>query len=354
MKRLEKFKEVIRKVNADAFLISSIPNIRYLSAFSGEEGFLISVQDEIFIIVDPRFTEQANGEVQKDIKVIEYKGSFSEFLKNFLYEKKVHWLAFEKNHLDYSLYFSIEGAGFLKLIPLENTIENMRIVKDEEELESLRSAARISTLAFNETLPLIKEGASEREVAGELEYRFRKNGGEKPSFDTIIASGFRSALPHGVASQKRIEKGEPIIMDFGVFCNGYASDTTRTLIIGQSTEEISRAYEIVKEAQELGRAEAKSGVKASEVDAKVRTFLEKEGFGDKFTHGLGHGVGLEIHELPTVNQLSTSILKPGMVVTIEPGVYLPKMFGIRIEDTIIIKEEGIETITDITHDLIKL
>jgi Xaa-Pro aminopeptidase len=354
MNRLNKFFEIIDKNNIDAFLVTGIPNIRYISNFTGEEGFLLGLNKEAYLIVDSRFTDQAKNEVAKNIIVLEYKGSISLFLQQMLLTKKAHWLGIEKSRINYSLYSSLELIPFLKIVPTTDLIEGMRIIKDKKEIAIMKRAFELSKKSFNETLPLIKEGISEKDIATELEYRFRKNGGEKPAFDTIVASGMRGAFPHGVASGKKIKAHEPIVMDFGLFYEGYATDTTRTIVIGKPEAEFKRIYEIIKDAQALGRNVVKSVVKASDVDKIVRNFIKEKGFGDYFTHGLGHGVGLEIHENPSINESSTFTLEENMVITIEPGVYLQGKFGIRIEDTILVTKEEHINLTDITHDLITL
>ena len=354
MDRLKRFFKIITNNNMDALLVTSIPNIRYISNFTGEEGFLLGLNGEAYLIVDSRFTDQAKSEAAKNINVIEYKGKFPPFLQQMLASKKVHWLGIEKVRINYSLYSSLESIPFLKIVPTNDLVEEMRIIKDKEEIETMKKAFKASTKSFNDTLPFIKEGISEEDIAAELEYRFRKNGGEKSSFDTIVASGKRGAFPHGVASDKKIKANEPIVIDFGLFYHGYATDTTRTIILGKPKNKFKKIYGIVKDAQALGRESVKSGVKASNVDKIVRDFIKEKGFGNYFTHGLGHGVGLEIHENPFVNEGSTFTLEENMVITIEPGIYLQGKFGTRIEDTTLVEKEGCFNLTDITHDLIIL
>ena len=354
MDRLKRFLKIIENNNIDALLVTGIPNIRYISNFTGEDGFLLGVGTEVYLIVDSRFTMQAKSEVRKGINVVEYKGRLPLFLQQMLISKKTHWLGIEKSRINYSLYSSLESIPFLKIVPTNDLVEEMRIVKDKEEIETMKRAFKSSTKSFNEVLPFIKEGVSEKDIAAELEFRFRKNGGEKPSFDTIVASGERGAFPHGVASDKKIKANEPIVIDFGLFYHGYATDTTRTVVLGKPNDEFKKVYQIVKDAQALGRDVVKSGVKACDVDKIVRDFIKEKKYGDFFTHGLGHGVGLEIHENPSVNESSTFTLEDNMVITIEPGIYLQGKFGIRIEDTILVTKEGYVNFVGITHDLITL
>jgi len=250
------------------------------------------------------------------------------------------------------MFQALSNIPSINIVPLSEFIEDFRMLKDDSELTLIRNACNISTKSFKEILPLIKEGITEKEIACELEFRFRKNGGDKPSFDTIVASGERGALPHGVASDKKIKAHEPIVFDFGVFYDGYASDTTRTVCIGEPSDEFKNYYKAVFESQEIGREFAKKGIKASDLDKKVRDYLKGKEL--TFGHGLGHGVGLEIHELPYVNASSAFTLEENMVITIEPGLYFANKFGMRLEDTVIVKNEGIEQLIDLTHDIIIL
>ena len=354
MDKIKRFFEKIELNNIDAFFINTVPNIRYLTNFTGEDAFLIAANEKLLLIVDSRFTTQAKGEVYEGVEVLEYSGNVVEFIKSILLKYRVHWLGIEKNRLNVDLYLSLKEIPFINLVPLTNVIELLRIIKDEREAEIIKKACAISSKSFLETLPFIQEGVTEKDIAAELEYRFKKNGADKLSFDTIIAAGERGALPHGTPSNRKIKAHELIVMDFGVFYNGYASDTTRTICIGSPDEESLKVYNIVEEAQRLGRKTVKDGVYCKELDTKVRNFIKEKGYGEYFIHGLGHGVGLEIHELPFVNGGSPFELKENMVITVEPGIYIPNKFGVRIEDTILVKKNKGEVLTDLPHDLIKL
>ncbi len=348
---------VLREItanNADAFFIDSTPNIRYLTGFAGEDAFLLIVPKKVYLIVDSRFTTQANEEVSDGVEVVEYKPPLVDFVKNLLLKHKVHWFGIERNRLSANLYLSLSALEFLKLIPLTNVVEKLRMVKSEEELQSMRKACEISSKSFEETLPFIKEGVTEKDIAVELEYRFKKNGADKTSFDTIVAAGERGALPHGMPSERKIRAHELIVMDFGVFYNGYASDTTRTVSVGEVSEEAKKVFLIVRDAQKLGRELVKEGISCKELDSAVRDYIAKQGFAEYFIHGLGHGVGLEIHELPFVNSRSDIVLKENMVITVEPGIYLPGKFGVRIEDTIVVGKNSGEVLTKLTHEPIVL
>ncbi|MCD6107298.1 MAG: aminopeptidase P family protein [Caldisericaceae bacterium] len=351
LKRLDNLLEQFNGNNIDAFLITATPNIRYLTNFTGEDAFLLVANNKLFLIVDSRFTVQAEGEVFEKVKVLEYKAPFINYLKDILLKEKVHWLGVEKNRIMLDLYLSLSSLSFLKIVFLNNVVEDLRIVKDLQEVEKIKKACAISSKSFSETLAVIKEGITEIDIASELEYRFRRNGGLKPSFDTIVASGKRGALPHGLASNKKIFPHELIVMDFGVFFDGYASDTTRMVCVGEPTEEEKKVFEVVRKAQEIGRNFVCKGISASEVDIKVRKFIQNEGYGDYFIHGLGHGVGLEIHESPRLNTDSKTILDENMVITVEPGIYLPEKFGIRVEDTMLVGSESSVILTELPREI---
>lgn len=354
MKRKEMFLSKLSENNVDAFFLTGQQNIRYLTNFSGEDAFLLAFPEEISIIVDSRFTLQAQEECFRGVKVLEYKGKISSFVKDLLLKKKAHWLGLESNRISFSLFKEVYEIPFVRTVPLSGVVETIRMKKDRGETEKIAKACDIASKAFEDTLKLIKEGVTERDIASELEYRFKKYGGDKPSFDTIVASGKRGALPHGVASNAKIKAHEPIVFDFGTFFEGYASDCTRVVCLGKPSKEVSQKYNILQESQKLGLEKARAGIKCSELDGAVRDYLKKKGLSEKFTHGLGHGVGLEIHELPHVNSNSDTVLEEGMVVTIEPGLYFNNKFGLRLEDTVVIEKEGIRNLTKLPHEIIAI
>ncbi len=354
MERIDRFFDEIRYYNADAFLVTATPNIRYLTGFTGEDAFLLAVNGELFLIVDSRFTEQASEEVFENVRVLEYTPPIIKFVYDLLLKNKAHWLAVEENRMSTELFLSLSELAGINIVPLSGIVEHLRIVKEPEEVETIKRACEISSRSFNEMLPFIKEGITERDIATELEYRFRKNGADRTSFDTITAAGERGALPHGIPSYRKVKAHELIVIDFGVFYNGYASDTTRTVCIGEPDEKSLNVYNVVKAAQQLGRDAVKEGVICKDIDKVSRDYISEQGFGKYFIHGLGHGVGLEIHELPFVNSRSDIVLKENMTITVEPGIYLPKEFGVRIEDTLLVKKDGYEILTKLQHNLIRL
>jgi len=323
------------------FLITKIENIRYLTNFSGEEGFLIYDKQKFILLVDGRFTTQAKEEVYKDIEVVEYKPPFVDFIfENYSIEK----LGFEDTIL-FSLYNKLREK--FELIPLSEVVEKERIVKRENEIKHINEAQKIAEISFLETLKSIKENVTEIELNAELEYQMRKRGGEKNAFDFIILFGERGALPHGKPSNRKLKNGDIIIFDFGTVVDGYHSDCTRMVTFGKITEEAEKVIKIVEEAQKIGIDGIREGVGVVDLDKKVRDYIKEKGYGEFFNHSLGHGVGLEIHEKPYLSPRGEGKLKAGMVITVEPGIYLPGKFGVRIEDLLVVERDGARDLTGI-------
>jgi Xaa-Pro aminopeptidase len=246
---------------------------------------------------------------------------------------------------------SLEG---IELVPLGKDMDALREIKETDEIEKIKNAVRLADLAFAHVLPYIKEGVKELEIAAEIEYFIKKKGARGTSFETIVASGWRSALPHGVASDKKIQKGDPIVLDFGAFLDDYCSDMTRTVFLGEPVQEMKTIYNIVKEAQMNAAKGIIKGLVVKEGDALARRMIENNGYGDQFGHGLGHGVGLEIHEGPTLSYRGNTVLENGMVVTVEPGIYVPNLGGVRIEDIVVIQDQTPQILTSSTKEMVIL
>jgi Xaa-Pro aminopeptidase len=323
-------------------LITKTENIRYLTDFTGEDSFLLISRERKILFVDSRFTTQAKEEVNNDVEVVEYKPP----IENFIYENyKIDKLGLEDT-IKYSFYDLItQKFGVNKVIPVKDFVENYRIMKNEEEIKYISKAEEIAEKSFIKTLDFIKEGVSERDLSIELEYHMKKFGGEKNGFDTIVLFGERGALPHGKPGDRKLRNGEGIIFDFGTIFNGYHSDCTRTVIFGNIDSEFMKIFNIVKDAQEKGLNFLKENLKGKEVDEISRNHIKEKGFGDYFGHGLGHGVGLEIHERPFLSPRGEEELKENMVVTVEPGIYIPNKIGIRIEDMAVVKKDGCINLT---------
>ncbi len=323
------------------FLITKIENIRYLTNFSGEEAYLIYDRQKLTLLVDGRFTTQAKEEVYKDVEVVEYKPPIIDFIhENYPIEK----LAFEDS-IPFSFYKKLMEK--FELTPLSEIVEKERIIKREDEIKHISTAQKISEISFLETLKFIKENVTELELSAELEYQMRKRGGEKNAFDFIVLFGERGALPHGKPSNRKLKNGDVIIFDFGTVVNGYHSDCTRVVTFGRISDEAENVIRIVEDAQKIGIDGIREGVGVVDLDKKVREYIKEKGYGEFFNHSLGHGVGLEIHEKPYLSPRGEGELKTGMVVTVEPGIYLPGKFGVRIEDLLVVEKDGARDLTRI-------
>ena len=350
--RIHKLREKFDELAIDALLISKPENRRYFSGFTGSSGFLLVTPLEVYLLTDFRYIEQAS-EQAKGFKVLDHKHPLLEFLQNLMDSLKIKRVGFEDDFMVFSQYNTFsEKIKNVEFVPVKDTLTKLRRVKDQAEIEFLTKAVEISDLAFTHTLNFIKPGVSEKAVSLELEYFMKKNGAEKIAFEIIVASGQRSALPHGVASEKIITAGDFVTMDFGAVYQGYHSDITRTVVVGHISEKQREIYNIVLRAQKAASNAIKSGKTAKEVDAVARDIITNAGFGDNFGHGLGHGVGLEIHEKPGLSPNDESILEVGMAVTVEPGIYIPKWGGVRIEDTVVVTKDGCKVLTNSTKELL--
>jgi len=360
--RMRAVRETLPQQRLDALLITHLPNIRYLCGFTGSAGVLVISAAKSLFFTDGRYTQQARAEVQGPRVVIARKAPLqaaAEWLaenRRSLRSRRPWKVGIEGEHL------AVAGRAQLGKIlrsdfhlrPAQPLVERARMVKDADEIERLRSAVLLGASLFNRALQAIRPGVKEVEVAAEMEYAARRAGAEAMSFETIVASGPRSALPHGRASEAAIPLSGFVVCDFGVILAGYCSDMTRTVHLGPLTDEVRRLYCAVLEAQLAAIAAVKPGAKVEEVDEAARKILRKKGLGRHFTHSTGHGVGLEIHEAPRIAAGQTEVLRPGMVITVEPGVYLPGKGGVRIEDMVVVTEQGCEVLTPTTKDLITI
>jgi Xaa-Pro aminopeptidase len=348
--RLKIFRDKIEKENIkiEGFLVTNLKNLYYLSDFEGE-GIALITKDKNYLLTDSRYTEQAQKE-SPDFKIIteepNHENARIEALDKIIKKKKIKKIAFESNTLSYTDYLKYFNTfKSIEFLPTENLIEQIRMIKDKEEITIMKKAAQITTETLKEVFEMIKPGIRELDIATELSYTMRKKGAQKDAFDLIIVSGERSSLVHGKPSERKITEDELIIIDMGANYQNYNSDITRTIILGKENEKQKEIFSIVLEAQEKALEFLKPGIKCKEVDFIARNIIEKKGYGKYFGHNLGHGVGLDIHELPCVSFNDETILLPGMVITIEPGIYLPETGGVRIEDSVLITEEGYEILT---------
>jgi Xaa-Pro aminopeptidase len=353
MEKLNKIRLALQALQLDAIMINSPINRRYVTGFTGSAGTVIVSQEEAIFITDFRYTEQA-GEQAKGFTIVEHKKLMEEEVKSQLTRLQVKRLGFEKNHVTYAEFDRYNKLLDAELVPTSEIVEKIRLIKTPDELRILKKAAEIADAAFEHIQKYIKPGVKEIEVSNELEFFMRKLGATQSSFDTIVASGFRSAMPHGVASTKEIQAGELVTLDYGALYQGYVSDITRTVAVGEISDELRKIYDTVLQAQLRGVNGIKPGMTGIEADALTRDYITDQGYGDYFGHSTGHGIGLEVHEGPGLSFRSEQKLEPGMVVTVEPGIYIPNVGGCRIEDDIIITETGNERLTTSTKELIQL
>ncbi|RAL26581.1 M24 family metallopeptidase [Thermoflavimicrobium daqui] len=353
-KRLKKLRNQMNKDGIEAILITRPPNRRYISGFTGSAGTVLVTQTEMFLFVDTRYTVQAKSQAP-NFKTIEYKRHPDRIptIAKECNHLGVTEVAFEAEAVSFAEYQALQkGLAGLQLKPVNQYVDKLRMIKDESEIATIRQAVAIVDRAFAQILKEIKPGMTEVQVATRLEFLMREYGATSSSFDMIIASGKRSALPHGVASDKVIEKGDLITLDFGALYQGYISDMTRTIMIGKPSEKQKQIYDIVLEAEMRGIQSIRPGISGVEVDAASRDYITACGYGNYFGHGLGHGIGLEVHEGPTLSTQSEDVLAPGMVVTVEPGIYIPELGGVRIEDDVLVTESGYEVLTQSKKELI--
>lgn len=351
--RLTKLRDFLTKQNLDAVIITKAENRQYFSGFSGTSGALVVTNADARLITDFRYIEQAKNQAQYFL-IDEHGNSLLQKVAEVLHELNATKIGFEGDSFTYNEFsMLVEYLKHDKLKPIG--LDQLRVVKDNKEIELIKKAVEISDQAFLHILKVIKPGVSELMVAAELEHCMRKLGAEKPAFDTIVASGERGSLPHGLATDKIIIDGDFVTMDFGAVYQGYHSDITRTVCVGKASEKQRLLYDIVLKAQMMGVDLVKVGQSGKDVDADVRRYIMNAGYGKFFGHGLGHGVGLAIHELPRLSPSSTcDCLEENMVVTVEPGIYLPGFGGVRIEDTVLVTAQGAEILTKSSKQLIEI
>jgi Xaa-Pro aminopeptidase len=354
--RQQNLRDHLATTQFDALLVSHLPNIRYLCGFAGSSGLLLVEESGSVFFTDVRYDTQAHAEVKGAKVVIARQAVLSAAADRIAALRGKQAIAIEAEHVTVS-----DRKRLNDLLPtqlrLKNAsllVERARMVKDEDELALIRNAVNLGAKLFDRALEVIRPGVKESDVAAEMEYAARRAGAEDMSFSTIIASGERSALPHGRASDKPIKAGGFVVCDFGVILAGYCSDQTRTVWVGSVSEDARIAYEAVLEAQLAAVAAVRPGVSVGEVDGAARKVLRKRGLGRYFTHSTGHGVGLEIHEAPRVAAGQKAVLQPGMVITIEPGVYFPGKWGVRIEDMVTVTARGCDVLTPTRKDFLAI
>lgn len=344
--RLQRFREKMDAAGTGAVIVLKPENLAYLSGFEGSTGMLLITKNTAHLLVDFRYLEQAKAQAV-NYTIVQIEQPLSETLRRLILELKLETIGFERDFVTFEQYEIWVGklGDAAEFIPLPDLTLKLRMLKTQEELDCIRKAAEIADTAFLEILPLLKPGIQEREVAVELEYAMRKKGAQALAFEIIIAAGPRSSLPHGTATERKFQNGDLVIVDFGAVWKGYCSDCTRTVSIGSATPKQKEIYAVVQRAQEAALQILRPGVMAAEVDKAAREVISGSGYGDYFGHSLGHGVGRVVHEEPNLAARDQTVLEPGMVVTVEPGIYLPGWGGVRIEDLVVITDTGCEVLT---------
>ncbi|MCD8896940.1 M24 family metallopeptidase [Mammaliicoccus sciuri] len=350
--KINKLREVMNVKGLEAVVILSPYNRRYLSGFTGTSGSLLITQDKSLLITDFRYIQQANDQAQ-DFEVINQEGPMLSKINDLIKEGQYKNVGVESHLITYNEYQAL-NTDAVELSSIESVIETIRMVKDEFEIKLIQKAADIVDETYEHILKWVKPGMTENEVNNEMEMFMRSKGATCSSFDTIVASGHRGALPHGVASNKVIEEGDMITLDFGALYEGYVSDVTRTFAIGQPKEEMKKIYNIVLEAQLTALEQIKPGMTGKEADTIARDIIKSYGYGEQFGHSLGHGIGLEVHEGPALSQKSDIILEENMCITLEPGIYVDGLGGVRIEDDVLVTKNGLQRFTKSSKDLIIL
>jgi Xaa-Pro aminopeptidase len=353
VEKLEKLRAQFSELGIDGMLVTNEYNRRYMTGFTGTAGVaLIGLKQAVFI-TDFRYVEQATKQVE-GYEIVQHTNGIIEEVAKQAEKMGIKKLGIEQEHVSYAMFKAYEKAVSAQLVPISGAVEKLRLIKSEAEIKILKEAAEIADAAFRHILDFIRPGIREIDVANELEFFMRKQGATSSSFDMIVASGVRSALPHGVATDKVIEKGEFVTLDFGAYYKGYCSDITRTIAVGEVSDELKRIYDVVLQAQLRGVEGIRAGMTGREADALTRDYISACGYGEYFGHSTGHGLGMEVHESPALSMKSEMILQPGMVVTVEPGIYIAGLGGVRIEDDIVITTDGNERLTHSPKELIIL
>lgn len=356
--RIEKVKERMRAAEIDALLVSESNNIFYLSGsnggYTGARIIFIVGAEESVLTIDKRYFDEALESAMADRMIPWTEPSFIEIV-NVINEMGARRVGFEAADITVKQYNRlVKDFEGIELVGVLELVEPVREIKDEHEIERITNAAKIADEAFTHILGFIKPGLTEIDLSIELDYYMRKRGAEKPSFDTIVASGVHSAVPHATPSRRKIGVGDFVKLDFGAVFDGYHSDMTRTIVVGEANIKQREIYSLVKEAQEVALDEVAPGKVCSDVDDAARSIIAKAGYGEYFVHNLGHGVGLKVHEKPVLGKMSKAELAANMVVTVEPGIYLSGFGGVRIEDLVVVTEGGHQVLTHSTKELIEL
>ena len=359
--RIKRLQKAIGAAKLNALLVTHLPDIRYLSGFTGSAGALLVSDSRAVFFTDGRYTEQARGQIQSARIVISPNPPLTaaaQWCNSNLKSRgsSRRSIGLDGDHLTLSQHSRLREIliSSFRLVQAPALVATMRMMKDPEEIGLIRSAVLLGASLFDTAVKAIRPGVKETDVAAEMEHTARRSGAEEMSFSTIIASGKRSALPHGRATQARIPSSGFVVCDFGVILAGYCSDMTRTVHVGRPTAEARSIYNAVLESQSAAVQAVRAGVAVAEVDGAARKLLKNKGLAKYFSHSTGHGVGLEIHEAPRIASGASDVLESGMVITIEPGIYIAGKYGVRIEDMVVVTERGCEVLTPTTKELIAI
>jgi Xaa-Pro aminopeptidase len=352
LSRFEKIFDSLKTYKLDAILLNFEPNVSYSATFFAPDTYSLITQNEIILITDFRYMADFKKKAQAPVKIIEIEGTFYKTIVDLIKKRFLKKIGFESRHLTFAECEAFHKAlpKDVSFIPLKETIEPLRQIKDSKEISIIREATKI-TLDIFEMIPSIcKPGATELQVAAEIERAIRLKGASTSAFDIIVASGPNSSYPHASITNRIIQDNENVVIDMGVDFKGYKSDLTRTLFLGRINGIVKEAYKIVREAQQRAIKAIRPGVSIKSVDEAARNYIEQKGFGKFFGHALGHGIGLEVHESPSINKRNKNLLETGSVFTIEPGIYKTEEYGIRIEDIVLVTSNGAEVISGNARD----
>ena len=353
-KRVEKLREKLADESLEGMLVTNLTNVWYLSGFSGSAGTCLIFPEKAYFISDGRYETQSKQQVT-GMEILIGVEPYPEIIKKEKLISDGMHLAFEAEHVSVSSAKKLEdlfpGCSWE---PMTNVIEQIAMVKDKSEIRATRKAVEITDQTFEQIIPEIRPGVTEREIAGKISFTYKMFGADGDAFDCIVAGGPNSALPHARSGDRPLQEGDFVILDFGAFYQGYHADMTRTVVVGEATERHREIYNTVREAQRRGCEAAKDGAPCKEVDSACRNYISESGYGDYFNHGTGHGLGLEIHTNPRFSQLSKDHIYENYLMTIEPGIYIPDWGGVRIEDDILITSNGCEILNQSTKDMLSL
>lgn len=352
---LNDIRYALEKQALDSLIVTSVVNVRYLTGFTGDSSVVIVTPDRVLFITNSLYYEEALDTIPDPYEVLDAGAGLFAYLEEQGKDLFGKTAGYEPENMTCASHIKWQDAlDGVTLTPAYRIIEQLREIKTPKEIDYIKQAQAITDKTFNDILDLIRPGVSERDLALEIDYRFRLAGADKSAFPTIVAAGSHASKPHAVPSDRKLSSGDCVIFDMGASWNGYASDMTRTVMLGTADNRYREVYESVLDAQQAGLDAIRAGLRGGEADASARSVIENKGYGERFIHSLGHAVGLDIHEFPSLSRNSETVLKSGMVVTVEPGIYIPGWGGVRIEDMVVVTDDGCDNLTGTPKTLIEL